>query len=116
MRITRRRFLHAAAAAGALPLLARCSHGAGAAGATTKKLSILILGGTKYLGPELVNEALARGHVMTLFNRGKTNPNLFPGLEKLRGDRNGDLKSLEGRSWDAVLDTSGFVPSVVKAS
>lgn len=63
-----------------------------------KKLSLLILGGTKYLGPELVNEAQARGHVVTLFNRGKTNPQLFPDVEKLRGDRNGDLKSLEGRS------------------
>lgn len=81
-----------------------------------KKLSLLILGGTKFLGPELVNEAQARGHVVTLFNRGKTNPQLFPDVEKLRGDRNGDLKSLEGRSWDAVLDTSGYVVKQVKAS
>jgi len=80
------------------------------------KLSLLILGGTKYLGPELVNEARARGHVVTLFNRGKTNPQLFPDVEKLHGDRNGDLKSLEGRSWDAVLDTSGYVVKQVKAS
>jgi 2'-hydroxyisoflavone reductase len=85
-------------------------------GKDRKKLSLLILGGTKYLGPELVNEAQARGHVVTLFNRGKTNPQLFPDVEKLRGDRNGDLKSLEGRSWDAVLDTSGYVPKQVADS
>ncbi|HYV43365.1 MAG TPA: NAD-dependent epimerase/dehydratase family protein [Myxococcaceae bacterium] len=120
MSITRRRFLHATAAAGALPLLTRCAGamgaGAGADAKGGKKLRLLILGGTKYLGPELVNEAQARGHVLTLFNRGKTNPQLFPDLEKLHGDRNGDLKSLEGRSWDAVLDTSGYVPKQVAAS
>jgi nucleoside-diphosphate-sugar epimerase len=122
MTISRRRFLQAAAAAGALPLLTRCAGvGAGggspvAAGMSSKKLSLLILGGTQFLGPELVNEAKARGHVVTLFNRGKTNPQLFPDLEKLRGDRNGDLKSLEGRTWDAVFDTSGYVPRQVTAS
>ena len=77
---------------------------------------ILILGGTAYLGPEIVEAAQARGHVLTLFNRGKTNPGLFPDIEKLRGDRNGDLKSLEGRSWDAVVDTSGYVPRLVSMS
>jgi 2'-hydroxyisoflavone reductase len=64
--------------------------------------------------------ALARGYTITLFNRGKTRPDLFPELEKLRGDRDpkkGEgLRALEGRSWDAVLDTSGYVPRIVRAS
>jgi len=81
---------------------------------------ILILGGTAFLGPALVEYAKARGHALTLFNRGKTRPTLFPELEKLRGDRDpkkGDgLKALEGRKWDAVIDTSGYYPRMVKAS
>jgi 2'-hydroxyisoflavone reductase len=60
--------------------------------------------------------ALARGHEVTLFNRGQTNPGLFPEAEKLRGDRDGDLSALEGREWDAVIDPSGFVPRLVRAS
>jgi 2'-hydroxyisoflavone reductase len=77
---------------------------------------ILILGGTGFLGPELVEAAQVRGHTLTLFNRGKTRPTLFPNVEKLRGDRDGDLKALEGRKWDVVIDTSGYVPRIVKAS
>ncbi|MEZ4360764.1 MAG: NAD-dependent epimerase/dehydratase family protein [Kofleriaceae bacterium] len=77
---------------------------------------LLILGGTGFLGPHLVDAARARGHTVTLFNRGKTKPHLFPDVEKLRGDRDGDLKALEGRAWDAVLDTSGYVPRLVRAS
>ena len=53
---------------------------------------------------------------MTLFNRGQTNPELFPEAEKLRGDRDGDLSALEGREWDAVIDPTGFVPRVVRDS
>jgi 2'-hydroxyisoflavone reductase len=79
-------------------------------------MKILILGGTGFLGPKIVEAARARGHVLTLFNRGKTNPGLFPDIEKLHGDRDGDLKSLEGRSWDAVVDTSGYVPRIVTMS
>jgi 2'-hydroxyisoflavone reductase len=78
--------------------------------------TLLILGGTGFLGPHVVEQALARGMQVTLFNRGKTNSDLFPELEKLRGDRDGDLEALRGRSWDAVLDTSGYVPRVVRAS
>lgn len=78
--------------------------------------TLLILGGTAFLGPELVEAAQAKGWTITLFNRGKTNPHLFPDLEKLHGDRNGDLKSLEGRKWDAVIDTSGYVPRHVHDS
>jgi 2'-hydroxyisoflavone reductase len=78
--------------------------------------TLLILGGTGFVGPHLVEGALARGWKVTLFNRGKTRPELFPDVEKLRGDRDGDLKALEGKKWDAVIDTSGYVPRVVKAS
>lgn len=81
-----------------------------------RPLRLLILGGTRFLGPATVDAALARGHSMTLFNRGKSNPHLYPELEKLKGDRDGDLKALEGREWDAVIDTSGFVPRLVKDS
>ena len=61
-----------------------------------------MLGGTGFLGPAEVEYALERGHTVTLFNRGRTNPDLFPDVEKLRGDRGGDLAALEGRRWDAV--------------
>ena len=71
-----------------------------------RPLRILVLGGTGFIGPYQVQYALDRGHTITLFNRGKTNPGLFPGVEKLIGDRNGDLKALEGREWDAVIDNS----------
>lgn len=76
--------------------------------------TMLILGGTRFLGPHLVNAAKAAGWTVTLFNRGKSNPNLFPDLEKLKGDRSDDLASLEGRKWDVVIDTSGYVPRHVK--
>ncbi|WP_106394000.1 NAD-dependent epimerase/dehydratase family protein [Enhygromyxa salina] len=80
-------------------------------------MSILILGGTGFLGPHFVREAVARGHSVTLFNRGKTNPHLFPELDKLRGDRRtGDLAALEGRRFDAVIDTSGYIPEHVSAA
>src|SRR6266550_8183118 len=77
---------------------------------------LLVLGGTKFLGRAAVEAALARGDEVTLFNRGETNPDLFPEVEKLRGDRDGDLRALEGREWDAVIDPSGYVPRVVRAS
>ncbi|UCD76347.1 MAG: NAD-dependent epimerase/dehydratase family protein [Phycisphaerales bacterium] len=80
------------------------------------KLNLLILGGTGFLGPHIVEAALARGHSMTLFNRGRTNTHLFPELEKLVGDRAGDLEALKGREWDAVIDTSGYAPKNVKDS
>src|ERR1051325_6256679 len=78
-------------------------------------MKILILGGTVFLGRHLVEAALARGHEVTLFNRGN-NPHLFPEVEKLRGDRDGGLDVLRGRRWDVVIDTSGFVPRIVRAS
>ncbi len=79
-------------------------------------MKLLILGGTAFLGRHLVEAALARGHIVTLFNRGQTNPDLFPEAEKLRGKRDGDLTALQGRRWDAVIDTSGYVPRIVRAS
>ena len=79
-------------------------------------MRILVLGGTKFLGRAIVEIALARGHDPTLFNRGQTNPDLFPEVERLRGDRAGDLAALSGREWEAVVDTSGYLPAVVRAS
>jgi 2'-hydroxyisoflavone reductase len=76
-------------------------------------MQILVLGGTQFLGRHAVDAAVARGHDVTLFNRGRTGPGLFPTVEKLRGDRDGDLAALRGRSFDAVIDTSGYVPRVV---
>ncbi|MET1256536.1 NAD-dependent epimerase/dehydratase family protein [Aliikangiella maris] len=84
------------------------------------KLKILFLGGTGFLGPHTVNYALSRGHEVTLFNRGKTNDDLFPQLEKIVGDRDPKkdkgLSGLKNREWDAVIDTSGYVPRIVEAS
>ncbi len=77
---------------------------------------ILILGGTGFIGPHIVDAARVRGHTVTLFNRGKTHPTLFPGVEKLIGDRDGKLDALANRTWDAVVDTSGYVPRIVKQS
>jgi 2'-hydroxyisoflavone reductase len=79
-------------------------------------MKILILGGTKFLGRYVVEAALARGHEVTLFNRGQLNPELFPEVEKLRGDRDGGLDALKGRRWDAVVDPSGYSPRVVRDS
>ncbi|HLM56679.1 MAG TPA: SDR family oxidoreductase [Pyrinomonadaceae bacterium] len=79
-------------------------------------MKLLILGGTKFLGRHLTEAALARGHEVTLFNRGLSNPDLFREVEQLRGDRDGGLDALRGREWDAVVDPSGFVPRVVRAS
>jgi 2'-hydroxyisoflavone reductase len=79
-------------------------------------MKILVLGGTKFLGRHIVEAALEHKHEITLFNRGITQPNLFPEVEKLQGNRDGDLKVLENRQWESVIDTSGYVPRVVGAS
>ncbi len=82
--------------------------------------TLLVLGGTRFLGPAVVDEALAAGLEVTLFNRGKSNPDAYPELETLIGDRDPDvgagLSALEGRQWDAVIDTSGYFPRMVEAS
>jgi 2'-hydroxyisoflavone reductase len=84
-------------------------------------MNILILGGTVFLGRHLVETAVARGHAVTLFNRGQNNPDLFPAsaypnVDKLQGDRDGNLDALRGRTWDAVIDTCGYVPRMVRLS
>ena len=79
-------------------------------------MKILILGGTLFVGRHLVEAALARGDEVTLFNRGRTNPDLFPQVEVLRGDRDGDLAALRGRSWDAVIDPSARIPRWVRTA
>ncbi len=79
-------------------------------------MKILILGGTIFLGKHIVNSALRQGHEVTMFNRGIHNPDIFPDTEKLKGDRKSDLELLNGRSFDAVIDTCGYVPAVVKLS
>jgi 2'-hydroxyisoflavone reductase len=79
-------------------------------------VKLLVLGGTLFLGRHVVEAALERGHEVTLFNRGHTNPDLFPQAEHLRGDRDGDLSALAGREWEAVVDPSGYLPRVVRAS
>jgi 2'-hydroxyisoflavone reductase len=97
----------ALAAAGALP---------GSAAGAGRGLRILILGGTRFLGPHMAEIALARGHTLTFFNRGKTNADVLPNVERIQGDRNGPLDGLAGRRWDAVIDNSGYVPRQVRAS
>ncbi|MCU0950204.1 MAG: SDR family oxidoreductase [Burkholderiaceae bacterium] len=82
-------------------------------------MKVLVLGGTRFLGRHLVDALLARGIEVTLFNRGRSAPALFDGVEQLRGDRDGGadgLASLAGRRWDAVVDTCGYLPRVVRAS
>lgn len=83
-----------------------------------KKLDILVLGGTNFMGPAVVDAALAKGHTITLFNRGITNPHLYPNLEKLIGDREietENLNALEGsRKWDLVIDTWPSDPRMIQ--
>jgi 2'-hydroxyisoflavone reductase len=77
---------------------------------------ILIIGGTRFVGRHLVEAALARNHEVTLFNRGKSNPALFPQVEKIIGDREKDVEKLNGHFWEAVIDTSGYLPRIVRLS
>jgi 2'-hydroxyisoflavone reductase len=79
-------------------------------------MNLLILGGTRFLGRHLVDAARADGHQVTLCNRGRTAPDLFADVERLQGDRDGGLDVLGDRTWDAVVDTCGYVPRVVRQS
>lgn len=79
-------------------------------------MDVLIIGGTIFLGRALVEAALARGHRVTLFNRGRSNPAAFPGIETVIGDRETGLERLKGSRWDAVIDTCGYVPRLVELS
>jgi 2'-hydroxyisoflavone reductase len=121
MTLTRRDFLKTSALVGATAATAGALRPSPAradftALRSSRKLKILILGGTAFLGPSVVHEARARGHEITLFNRGRTNAEMFPDLEKLQGDRDGDLVSLKDRRWDVCLDNSGYIPRMVKDS
>lgn len=86
----------------------------------SKKLKLLVFGGTGFIGPKLVDYALSRGHEVTLFNRGRTNTHLFADLPKVLGDRDPDkgegLKGLAEGEWDVVFDDNGYYPRHVKAS
>ena len=79
-------------------------------------MRILIIGGTRFLGRHLVEAALDRRHEVTLFNRGKSNPDLFPQLETILGDREHDVNNLQGRIWDAVIDVAGYLPRILRLS
>lgn len=81
-----------------------------------KSLRVLIFGGTGFIGPHFVTTLRDAGHKLTLFNRGKRNPGMFPDIETLIGDRNGQLDALKGREWDIVVDDSGYLPAQVKGS
>ncbi len=115
MSTSRREFLQVSAATAAAALLANKAKAAPSA-----KLKLLILGGTGFIGPALVELAQKNGHTVTIFNRGKTRPGLFPDVEKLQGNRDPKkdegLKALEGRKWDVVFDDCGYYPRHVKAS
>jgi 2'-hydroxyisoflavone reductase len=79
-------------------------------------MRILVLGGTQFIGRHFVEQALAVGHEVTLFHRGRRGAELFPEVERVLGDRDGGLDGLGERAWDAVVDTSGYVPRVVRQS
>lgn len=76
-------------------------------------MKILVLGGTQFVGRALVDAALAAENDVTLFHRGSTNPGLFPEAEHVLGDRDGGLGALDGRTWDACIDVSGYLPRLV---
>ena len=79
-------------------------------------MKLLILGGTGFVGRAFTEAAIANGHEITLFNRGHQNPDLFSAHEQIFGDRGVDLSALSNRTWDAVFDSSGYLPRVVKMS
>ncbi|MBA4179332.1 MAG: epimerase [Anaerolinea sp.] len=79
-------------------------------------MKFLVLGGTVFLGRHIVEAARERGHEVTLFNRGQSNPGLFSNVPAIHGDRTADLSGLEGGRWDAVIDVAGYVPRVVRMS
>lgn len=79
-------------------------------------MDILIIGGTRFLGRHLVDSALANGHNVTLFNRGQSNPDVFPQIETILGDRETELDKLAGHRFDALIDTCGYFPRIVRLS
>ncbi|HUP46739.1 MAG TPA: NAD-dependent epimerase/dehydratase family protein [Thermoanaerobaculia bacterium] len=111
---TRRTFISGSIAAGTLLATGTLNAQTVTAEKAARPLRILILGGTGFTGPHQIRYAVARGHKVTMFNRGKTNPGLFPGVEHLRGDRNGELDALKNREWDAVIDVPATLPRWVR--
>jgi 2'-hydroxyisoflavone reductase len=118
MALTRREVLQASTAAALTALAQRSAAGTSPSAPVQradKPLRILILGGTGFIGPHEVAYALARGHTLTLFNRGKTHPGRFPNVETLLGDRQvNDYASLKGRDWDVVIDNPASLPRWVR--
>lgn len=74
-------------------------------------MDLLIIGGTSFVGRHIVQKAIEKGHNVTLFNRGKSNPGLFPELPRITGDRRKDAQKLAGRMWDAAIDTNAYSPA-----
>lgn len=114
--ISRRSFVAVTAAATATAAAALAQSSTPSSSPAPKPLRILILGGTGFTGPHQVRYAVSRGHKVTVFNRGKTNPNSVPaGVERLQGDRStGALDALKGREWDAVIDVPSTLPRWVR--
>jgi 2'-hydroxyisoflavone reductase len=120
---TRRDFLRTATTAlvgaGLLPAAVHAAaHAAAAAqpARARRPLDLLVLGGTGFIGPHLVRHAVARGHRVTTFTRGRRTAELPPEVVRLIGDRNGQLGALEGKKWDAVIDDSATNPDYVRQS
>src|SRR5437870_8819781 len=128
MSTTRRSFLQWSAAAGgalglgALPKMVFGARAPAEAEPQTEEraaasLTILVIGGSGFTGPEQVEHALARGHRVTVINRNRTRPDFFKGknqVEQLTGDLSGDLSALKGREFDAVLDIPTTYPYWVR--
>jgi 2'-hydroxyisoflavone reductase len=124
---SRRTFLHLSAGTAAALALGFDGRGsplsaaeAPSVGRSPKSLRVLVLGGTSFIGPHEIRYLLERGHTVSMFNRGRTKPLMFPEIfdkvEHLIGDRGGDLSALKGRTWDAVIDDSGQNVEWVRAS
>ena len=79
-------------------------------------MQLLVIGGTHFVGRAFVEDAVERGHEVTVFHRGPAEPEGFPQVEHVHGDRDGGLDGLTGRAWDAAIDTCGYVPRVVRDS
>jgi len=123
MPTTRRDFIELTVLAGAagIAMASRPAAAGADVGRAGRPLKILVLGGTGLIGPPMVSYAVARGHELTLFNRGKTNTGLFPELERIIGDRNDNLSALaaevaKGRRWDVVIDNTASIPRWVEES
>ena len=114
---TRREFLVSTAGSALLAgLSAACARAIGGTSTPPRTLNLLVLGGTGFIGPHLVRHAVSRGHKVTIFTRGRREAELPAQVERLIGDRNGQLGALVGRKWDAVIDDSATNPDWVRQS